>query len=43
MALQQSVPLTKYYLGNKIKNELGGECGIYEEKNRHILDFGVGT
>ena len=24
-----SVPLTLYYLGDQIKNEMGGVCGIY--------------
>jgi len=39
-----SVLLTKYYPGDQIKmNEMGGACGMYEEKDRCMQGFGGET
>ena len=38
-----SVLLTIYYLGNQIKNEMGGACGIYGGQERCLQGFGGDT
>ena len=38
-----SVLLTKYYLDDQIKNEMGGACGTYVGSERCILSVGGET
>jgi len=38
--LGESILLTKYYLGDQIKNQIGGACSTYEGAKMCIQGFG---
>jgi len=41
--LGESLLLTKYYLGDQIKNQMGEACGTYEGAKTCIQSFGGDT